>query len=364
MKELKKSHVLIVTDSLNTGGIETYVLNLVKYINKDIYQVSVLVLDKNRLALAEEIKKHGANVIIAQSSNKWYRLRLLFKIVKDSKVDLVHMQIRYTYLIAIAKMCGAKVILHSHFAFGQDNMSTIRKKIMLFVIKHCCSKLLACSEDAGKIMFSGLPYEFVRNGVDFERFIFDELERVKIRKKYKLNKKNKILVQVGKINDRKNPLFSLDVLRELLTISQDFRLFLIGDGELTPKVKAKISELKLNPYVIMTGSLNDASAYYSASDILLHPALAEGLPFTLIEAQANGLYCVVSDTVTKDANISGKMKFLSLKDTPNHWAHQINHCLIANMKTARVSSLKLARSEYNIKNSIKQIENIYREVLN
>lgn len=95
---------------------------------------------------------------------------------------------------------------------------------------------------------------------------------------------------------------------------------------------------------------------YNMFDILVFPSIYEGLPLTLIEAQINGMHCVVSDAISQESKITNLVKFVSLNKTAVEWAQILND---TKMNRENHSS-EIKNSDFNIENTIKQLEKIYK----
>jgi len=154
---------------------------------------------------------------------------------------------------------------------------------------------LACSEDAGARLFGVHPWTTVPNGIRREDFRFSAADRAEIRRRYGLERAT-VIGHAGHFNRVKNQKFLVSLLPRLRELG-DFRLLLLGDGADRETVKAEISRLKLEEYVILPGNVDEIGPFYSAMDVFALPSLYEGLPLALLEARSSGLPCVISDTV-------------------------------------------------------------------
>ena len=133
----------------------------------------------------------------------------------------------------------------------------------------------------------------------------------------------KVVGHVGSMIEAKNHKFILEVFKELYQRDRSVRLLLIGDGSLRPEIEAEIAYQGLKSAVTMTGNINNVDEYLNAMDLVLMPSLFEGLPLTLIEQQANGLKCLVADTITREADKTKSLTFLSLNAPVSSWADTI-----------------------------------------
>ena len=136
---------------------------------------------------------------------------------------------------------------------------------------------------------------------------------------------------------------------------------MIGDGALRPTVEQQVEDLGIKGSVIFKGNIDNVADYLNAIDLIVMPSLFEGLPLTLIEQQANGLSCVVSDTITKEADKTGQLTFLPLKDGPIKWGELIrNFPFVIDRKEKSRQSIKLINDAgYSIKKESLNLLKLY-----
>ena len=112
----------------------------------------------------------------------------------------------------------------------------------------------------------------------------------------------------------------LEVFRKIRERRADAVLLLVGVGELEADVRRRVKELGLEDAVVFVGQRFDVPRMLSAMDVFVFPSFHEGMPNTVIEAQATGLPCVIADTITPEADITGLVTYLPLEETAEHWA--------------------------------------------
>ena len=201
-----------------------------------------------------------------------------------------------------------------------------------------CNLRFACGKEAGKWLYGKRSFIIVNNGIDCNRFVFNESERCKIRKKLGFDKEL-IIGHVGNFVEAKNHTFLIDVFKSLLDRGVDARLLLLGDGRLKNDVEARVRVLKIEDKVFFAGSVNNTNEYLSAMDMIVMPSLFEGLPLTLVEEQANGLPILASDVITAHANMTGLVNYKSLDDPKEVWLKSIVE-ILSNSERNFVGSLK------------------------
>ena len=340
------------------GGVESYIMNI--YRNLDYNEIIFdYICDFHEMAYYDEVLKNGSKVYFIPSKRKNLFLHLwnFFKILKNHKEYKV---VYFNILNASAaismipvRLLGRKVISHSH------NSSDINLKIhnkFKWLLNKVSNERLACSYEAGKYMYlNGYNYTVINNAINLDKFSFSEKIRDEYRKKFEVQEK-KVLLHVARMDKVKNPLFLIQILKELVIRDKDYVLFYIGKGNLEEKIKEKVNESKLQQHVFFLGEVDNVNDYMQMADVFVLPSLFEGMPIVLIEAQACKLPIVISDSITKDVNLSEKVVYLSLKENVNIWANEIN-MLILNTKRNSININRITE-EYDIKKLVLIIQKI------
>lgn len=367
MSNTKKIKILYEGLSGNLGGIETFVYNLCNNIDKDKFEVSIM-LDKNvQFPLKQELEKQGCKFfyITNRKTNYLKYLQDLKQLYTNNKFDIIHINIMsysvYERITYACKYSHAKVIVHSHNAGYKRGYYRTRflHKIGKWKIKNCSFIKVACGEEAGKYMFGKDKFIVFNNGIDYNRFRFSLKNRKTIRKELNIKENEICLGLVAIFSPVKNHTFLIDVIYELNKLNENIKLILIGVGILEDSIKKKVEELDLTDKVIFLGKKVDANKYYSAMDIYIMPSISEGLSIALCEAQVNGLKCYTSDGVDKQSNISGNVEFLSLEKTPKEWAE---HILKSN-NSRDENVLKKIPEKFDAKKSYNKIYKFYEDIL-
>lgn len=180
---------------------------------------------------------------------------------------------------------------------------------------------LAPSRLAADFMFGKYAnVKLVNNGVDLDVFRYDAQERARIRNEFSLGERF-VVGHVGRFDEQKNHRYLLEVFKEIQKQRKDAVLLVVGTGKLEEEIRGRIKELGLQENVVLAGRRFDIPALLSAMDVFVFPSLHEGMPNTVIEAQATGLPCVIADTITQEADITGLVHYLPLTQTPETWAH-------------------------------------------
>lgn len=315
--------LLINTVPTEKNGITNVIFNYQQAMAPGAVRMDYVAIRQPEPEYVQKIEAAGGklHVIPRSMRNVPGYIRALSALIREGKYDAVHAHGNSATLaleMMAAWLGGCKVrIAHSHNTTCK-HMAV--HKLFTPVFQKLCTHRLACGEDAGKWLYGQREFTVMHNGVDTKRFAFDPEARTAIRRQYAVAEDTVLVGHVGTFNEQKNQSFLLDVLPYLPR--DRYRLLLIGDGELRPAVEQRAEEMGLTDRVIFTGFVSDIPQYLSACDCIGMPSLYEGLPLALMEQQANGLRCVVSDHITREVNKTGNLTFLSLEDA-SLWAKHI-----------------------------------------
>lgn len=365
-----KKRVLEILGGLGIGGNEIFVMNLYRTIDKSKFEISFLIFGDDNTEFIEEIRKNGDQVLICPNENtKTFILRMkyVYKILKTHCYDVVHCHSCSFKGLLVGTIPARfarvhKVISHSHNS-GTPKHTVIDDVIRYSLKKVLCMSIdygLACSDVAGESKYTKKfintdKYHIIRNAIDIEKYKFNSQNRKIIRDKY--NFQNQIVIgNIGRLSIQKNQEFLIRIFSYINNINKNTRLLIVGDGDLLDKLKKISTELALSDKIIFAGSVLNPEMYYSAMDVFVMTSLFEGLPFTAVEAQVNGLRCAFSDSITQMVNISKENEFLSLNDEVEKWGK-----IILNLATSRcnIVSCNYVCDNYNLENEVKKIEKIY-----
>lgn len=343
-----KKRLLCIIGNMNAGGAETFLMKMYRSIDHSNYQMDFCINTNNECFYEDEIKTLGGKIyrISAKSQS--------IKLFKNGLSDCIKSG-NYKYVLRItssamgfmdlkiAKKAGAKIC--SARSSNSNDGKSIKAKAA-----HVLGKLLyrkyadvkiAPSDLAAKYTFGKKAYRrgevhILHNALDLNVYQFDEQARNNIRKEFSIDDNVKIIGHVGRFSKQKNHTFLLDIFSEIHKKNPDTVLMLVGKGELEDKIKEKIKALNLEDSVIFTGVRSDIPALLSAMDVFVFPSFYEGMPNTVIEAQATGLPCLIADTITKEANVTGLVRYMPLK-APEKWAKEaLNMISDTRMQTKKI----------------------------
>lgn len=318
--------VLHIVPTLGIGGIENTLFNYFSNIDKKEFHWDFVVHGDEVGEIEKRILQMGAKVyhITPKHVSFMRYCSDLFSVLKNGEYDIIHAhQGLYSFFsLAIATLAGNKIrVGHSH------NFIPYEKKLKLFLC-HFLNRLFvtnrcACGKDAARWAFGDLDFLWIKNAVDIPKMMYSEKNRFVLQSKYNTTGK-KVIGLVGRLSEEKNISFALDVFAKLIHESNNYILFIVGDGKEKQELQNKAVKLHINENVIFTGFSNECWKFYSFFDILLLPSKFEGFPVVLIEAQTSGLNAVVSKVVTDESIINSNIIKLDIGDENiNDWVSAI-----------------------------------------
>lgn len=317
--------VLHMIGSLDVGGSQTMIMNIYRRVDKNKIQFDFIVDHPDQLYFAEEIKKMGGKIYFVPSFKGTNIVEIVkvwndfFNIHREYHILHSHVRSYAVIYLLIAKKYGLITIAHSHSTSNGSGFPSIVKNIMQLPIRYIADYLFACSDKAGvwlygKKALTKSNYQMIPNGVDLERFAFDKSKRQEIREQLGIKTNEIVIGHIGRFTEPKNHKFLVELFEEYHKKNPNSRLLMVGDGELYETVRKQCDELGIAESVIMTGSRTDTENFYQAMDVFVFPSLWEGLPVAVVEAQANGLPCLISDVITRDVNLTDLISYLQLAD--------------------------------------------------
>lgn len=318
--------VLHIFHEMANGGIEHFVMDYYRHINRNQVQFDFLVSVEEDGYFDEEISRLGGRVFHAYPFKKnpiknYYDIA---RIVRENGYQIVH---RHTgsafgyFDLRAARHGGAKhLILHSHNNQAGNKVVHLISNILLRIP---CEKL-ACSQEAGKWLFGEkTDFHIINNAIDVQSFVFDSNTREKVRSTFNISDKF-VIGHVGRFEEQKNHSFLLKIFASILCEDKECVLILVGTGSLKNEIVSEAKKLGIYENIIFLGSQKNVEQYYQAFDVFVLPSKYEGFGITLLEAQTNGLYCFTSSEVVPDSvNITGRVQYMSLKEEPEIWAKEI-----------------------------------------
>lgn len=328
---MNKIKILIVIGSLDySNGITNYAINYYRKIDKNKFEIDFVVHDCIKNKFYDLITENGGKVFFVDNI-KVSKLPKIYKevdkIIKNKKYNIVHchlLNIAFLYF-ALAKKYGVQSrIIHSHATKYAEKKTRVFRNMILgkIGIKMSTTKF-ACSNLAGNFLYKNKKFIIINNAIDIEKFSFKESVRNKIRENLKINNKT-VIGHIGRFSEQKNHKFLIDLLYKLNNENSKYKLVLLGDGHLFNDIIEYSKNKGVYDDICFIGNVDNPSDYYNAFDVFALPSLFEGLPVVGIEAQANGLPCLFSDTITKELELNKNVCFFSINEI-NKWQEQIEN---------------------------------------
>ncbi len=361
--------VLHVLHSMNCGGAETLLMNIYRTLDRSKVQFDFLVNCFERMYFEEEIENLGGRIYRMKFLTKLtppvyrYQLTRFFKAHPEYTVVHSHLETTTGLILKSAVKAGVPVrIAHSHntrytrqgLLYVLENRYKDRCKAM---IVPNATNLLACSVPAAKWLFGGESEkaEIIKNGIETEKYRFSPETRARVRQELGISETTMVFGHVGRFYDQKNHLFLIDIFEAIAKRNPDSVLLLVGDGVLKPAVGEKVKAKALEQKVLFMGLRDDVHRLMQAMDLFLLPSKFEGLPVTLVEAQAAGLPCVVSEAVPREADLGcGLIGFLPLGN-PTLWAENVD-----TKATNRLGANETVKTAgFDIRTTARRLEEFY-----
>ncbi len=331
--------VLHIMGGLNRGGLETFVMNMYRTMDRSQVQFDFLLAQICGGDYAEEAKSLGANIYALPPRNKGvkvYRTALDQFFREHHDYMAIHMHISSLSSIDpayYAKKYGIPVrIFHSHSSSVQKSLKTYWVHTILHYlnkpkVRTWATHYLGCSDKALDWLYkwTGVRAKaiMINNGIDTSRYVYSAEVRSRIREEFQISEGAFVLGHVGRFIPLKNQTFLLDILTEIRKQRPETMLLLIGTGDTIENVRSRAKEKGVDKQVIFTGVRSNVNELMQAMDCFVMPSWFEGLPVSLVEAQAAGLPIVASDTISHDSDMTGTILFRSIKESASLWAEDI-----------------------------------------
>lgn len=319
---MKKVLVIITTDFVPFGGLTTVMMNYYRKINKDNIKMDFASTnsDIDDKLITELKNNNSAYYCLGNRKKKLISYLVnLYKLLKTNSYDIIHVNSNSataTFELSIARFAGVKKrIVHNHTS--RCDYKRLHK-LLFPIFKHMYTDAIACSDKAGQWIFENNSYEVLNNGIDTEKYKFDDLKRKNIRSIYKIEDECILIGHVGKIYEPKNHPFLIDVFKIIHDEFSNTKLMLVGDGEMRNQIEKQIHDLKLDNNVILVGMQNEVVDFLCAMDLFVFPSIWEGLPLSVVEAQATGLQCIISKNIDDTVCITDSVKMLPI-DSKKVW---------------------------------------------
>lgn len=339
-------NILLATNaSLDRGGISLFMLQWIRGIRQVDNTGIIAVYFRERIEdkdIENEYRGYGVRIYTGNIAKG-----VSFKnsaannavesdirdILKNEKIDIVHVNSRFfgfhMLVLSIAKNADVPIrVSHFHGSLEESFLDRIVHAFLRIRIRSLATVYAGCSKEKAIYLFGkkGVKsdkWRLVPNTIQAERFTYNELERYQKRGIIKIADDELLLGAVGRVVKEKNHVFLIKVMKELLRYTPKAKLVILGDGSEREKLLKKSREVGLEEKVILYGTTDDVPGWLSAMDYYLMPSLSEGFPISAVEAQASGLVCLLSDRITKEADITTNVIHLPIDKGEREWVDAI-----------------------------------------
>lgn len=358
--------VLHVVTNMSYGGLENLLMNYYRNIDRTRIQFDFLTHFQGHQDFEEEIKALGGclfrlprlNPLDPRYLNK---LNRFFADHPEYKIVHSHLDCMAGIPLKYAKKNLVPVrIAHAHNSNQLHNLKYIIKRMCKPLILRYATNLFACGVKAGNWMFDGKPFSLINNAIDARSFMFNGAVAEQLRENLQLQN-DFVVGHVGQLRQEKNHLFLIDVFNEILKIDSSCTLVLVGKGPQMEPALAKVNAYGIAEHVKFLGARSDIPSIMQAMDVFVLPSFYEGFPVTMIEAQAAGLPCVISDGVPLECKITDQVKQISLTESPQVWAEEI---LKYKNLIRRNNYDVVVAAGYDINANVLYLEEFYQNAIN
>lgn len=369
-------HILQVVGGMNWGGVETWLMHVLRHIDREQFHIDFLVHTEKPCAYDDEIRALGSRIIPCMHPSHPLQYALNFRRVlrEYGPYNVVHSHVHHFsgYAIWLACLAGVPIrIAHSHSdTSGLQAQASFPRRtyltVMEYLIRQCSTNGIAASSEAGKALFVngwGIDprWRTLYCGIDLEVFR-KKINKSEIRCKLNIPENAIVIGHVGSFISVKNHKFIIEIAAEVVRQDSNTYFLLVGDGSLRPQIEEAVSEAGLISRVIFVGLRSDVpQVMLGAMDMFLMPSLYEGLPVAALEAQAAGLRCILSDTISPEVSVvQDLVRWLSLSQPAQVWAETILSLRNEPKLLSQTEATNcMEKSKANILLSIKDLQSLY-----
>lgn len=365
--------ILVYGGMRKGGGVSKFIIDNYTLIKNDSIEF-LHIMDRSPNDYEEYMKLNNMKyrLITPIKANPFKNINEWNKLLAQNKEDgIIHFHIdslKKFIPLLLARFYNYKVIIHAHNSKNnQGIIGNILNKIGFLLINsdaYHLEKKIGCSEKAADWFYGENSNRLIiNNGINCNKFLYSWDSRLKKRHELGLTDEP-MIIHVGRFENAKNHSFVIDVFYELHKVNPNCKLVLVGTGSLEKRIKDKVELLKLKNSVFFLGLREDVSELLSASDVMLFPSFHEGLPYSLVESQANGIGVFCSTEISPEVKINENLYFLSLDNDSVYWSEKILKYLQEDiLNVDRELGLKQCRNrKYDLIDSSNELFKLYEEM--
>lgn len=360
--DMQKIKVLVInTNPMIYDGIMSAILNYTENMDKSGLLIDFVAVNYPEASICNRIKGMDSKLYIIPYRTKRPLKYIfhLFRLIKKNRYTIVHIH-GSSCIMAIemtaAKLAGTESCPHSHSTNCQHKLAHwLFKPLFNLLYKNG----FACSVKAGHWLYRNKYFEVINNGINVDKYSFNEIDRKKYRKQYGLKEDEIGIINIAHFTEVKNHVFLVNVFKKVIEQKRKYKLLLLGQGITKDRIEEMVKKYGLQKKVIFMGVVQNVPELLSACDLMVLPSLYEGFPFTAIEAQASGIKCLVSDKVTSKCCFSDFFEYLELEE--KIWVSKILDISNNYDRTALCNKNKsnIKNSGYDIKAISNRLKDLY-----
>ena len=379
MTEHAPLRVLVLDTVMDRGGAETMMMNYLRHFDRSKVIYDFLVNRDYRAAYEDEIEALGGRIYrmcpMYPQYFRRYKRELRNFLEQHTEYRIIHSNLeeRSYFPLRIAAEKGIPVrIAHAHNRPVGFNLKSIFREYFRMRLPKYVTHMFACGTEAGEWLYGEKNRDRViqqRNAIDTSAYRYDAAIATQVREEFGVTDSGTfVLGHVGRFFPQKNHTLLIDIFAEVHKRHPNSVLWLVGGGELNDtlknQIKAKVDDLGLSDAVEFLGVRGDVNRLLQGMDSFILPSLYEGLPVTMIEAQASGLPCTISDRVPEQCDVTGNVQIIGLNATPAEWAKRIldQHAEYAETNRTEGSD-KVTKAGFDIKANAEWLQRFYVDAL-
>lgn len=369
-ESIKKTKVWIVIWGLKDGGAEVLAREYARLVDRQSFEASIVTMypfeqtanyqramDAGLRILSVFKKRNAVTRAVRVLFGEWYIPLVLKALLKRERPDTIHFNSQMAYCFApIRKQLSDIKLLYTCHSEASKYLSKKEEAAVRLLIKENDLQLIALHEDMKKELDQWFHKEntvVIRNGVDLHNFCEVKKSKSEVRNSIGISRDAYVVGHVGRFGKVKNHSFLLQVFEKIIVKKPETHLLLVGNGELQEEITQEIHQKKLDKHVTILSHRTDIPDLLHAMDVMVFPSLFEGLSVTLVEAQASGLRCVVSDSINPANYLSENTIPLSLNAGAEVWADVVMDDTIKNLEYGNIE-------DYDMNREIRRLERLYR----
>lgn len=360
---MKQIYVLVLIESLNRAGVETMLMNYMKYIDRNVIKYGFLVNTQEKSAYEDEVEAMGGVVYhMCKLNSSGYKEEFKQFLREHPEYEIIHSYLEEKSVDAFSVAKDLMVPVRIAQAYSNPNIKDVfssgKKNITAL-----CTEYLASNEKAAKRLFGSSnlsKVKYMRPAIDVVKFQYNVDKEDEIRKELDIKEDQFVISCIGRFAPEKNQEFVLEIFQELTDVSNAILLF-VGEGRDKKEMRQKTSLIKkaqrlgISDKVKFLGSREDVDKILCATDALLMPSKSETVAMTLIEAQASGVKCIASDCISKDCCVTDGVTMISLKKPAKVWACNVMDIAFKNKKMISVAEQQKERDKESLDNCTKML---------